>query len=125
MKNLLKLGTIAFSLMAISCSSVELSKSGSEVLIVESVEKGCKPLGMVFGEGGSSWKGGAWYKNSTLLEYAQNDLKNKAAEKGATHVVTKTSNFGHRSGQYGGTVTGANISGNAYKCKDQSKVSSL
>lgn len=104
------------------CASVELTPAGQNVQVVENVDESCESLGMVFGEGGSSWKGGAYYKNSSLLQYAQNDLKNKAAALGATHIVVKTSNFGHVNGRYGGTVTGANLSASSYKCsKDLAK----
>ena len=103
-------------LFVTGCASVDLTPEGSSVQVVETIDKDCESLGMVFGEGGSSWKGGAYYKNSSLLEYAQNDLKNKAAALGATHIVVKTSNFGHVNGQYGGTVTGANLSASSYRC---------
>lgn len=100
-----------------SCSSVELTPAGNQVKIVETVDKECESLGLIAGEGGSSWKGGAYYKNSSLIQYAQNDMRNKAAANGATHMVIKTSNFGHTSGGYGGgTVTGANLTGTAYRC---------
>lgn len=106
------------ALFVTGCASVQLTPAGHEVKVVEEVDRDCESLGMVFGEGGSSWKGGAYYKNSSLLQYAQNDLKNKAAAMGATHIVVKTSNFGHVNGQYGGTVTGANLSASSYRCLD-------
>lgn len=110
--------TLMSALFVTGCASVELTPAGHAVQVVENVSDDCESLGMVFGEGGSSWKGGAYYKNSSLLEYAQNDLKNKAAAKGATHIVVKTSNFGHVNGQYGGTVTGANLSASSYRCTE-------
>jgi hypothetical protein len=99
-----------------ACASVKLSEAGRNVKVVETIPSHCESLGLIAGEGGSSWTGGAYYKNATLIEYAQNDLKNKAAELGATHIIIKTTNLGETHGQYGGTVTGANLTGTAYRC---------
>ena len=116
MNNLFLVLLSVVAMSVVSCSSVELSGAGNQVKVVETVEKDCESLGLIAGEGGSSWKGGAYYKNSSLIEYAQNDLRNKAAEKGATHLVIKTSNLGSTGSQYGSTVTGANLMGTAYRC---------
>jgi hypothetical protein len=115
MKSLTLLVTV-LALLNANCASVDLNPAGQNIQVVETVDSNCKSLGMVVGQGGSSWTGGAYYKNSSLLMYAQNDLRNNAAALGATHVVLKTSNFGQTGNQYGSTVTGANISGTAYKC---------
>ncbi|MFT7625178.1 MAG: hypothetical protein ACI9WU_004369 [Myxococcota bacterium] len=36
--------------------------------------------------------GGAWISNDKLMEYAVNDLRNKAAARAATHVVPEDRN---------------------------------
>lgn len=103
--------------LIVGCASVDLTEAGRSVKVVETIASHCESLGFVNGEGGNSWTGGAWYKNSSLLDYASNDLRNKAAGMGATHVVIKSSNFGESHGRYGGTVTGANLTGTAYRCE--------
>lgn len=77
--------------------------------------KDCKNLGPVYGKGGGSF-GGGWIPDEKLMEYATNDLRNKAAAKGATHVVTQTHQMGQTSGQYGGTTSTATQQGVAYAC---------
>ena len=50
------------------------------------------------------------------MEYASNDLRNKAAKKGATHVVTSTHQMGQTGSQYGSTTSTSTFSGIAYRC---------
>ncbi len=105
---------VAFALAG--CSTAKLSGSGERVEIVSQVDqKVCKNLGPVFGKGGGSF-GGAWISDESLMEYASNDLRNKAGEKGATHVIASTHQMGQTTGQYGGTTSTATISGIAYRC---------
>ncbi|MBW1809800.1 MAG: DUF4156 domain-containing protein [Deltaproteobacteria bacterium] len=75
----------------------------------------CKNLGPVFGKGGGVF-GGAWIPDEELMEYASNDMRNKAAAKGATHLVFSSHQMGHSGGRYGGTTSTSTISGVAYKC---------
>ncbi|MCO5143279.1 MAG: DUF4156 domain-containing protein [Oligoflexia bacterium] len=110
------LGVILVSLFAFGCSTAELSSKGSSVEIVSEISKqNCKNIGPVFGKGGGSF-GGAWISDEKLMEYAYNDLRNKAAEKGATHVVSQGHQMGQTTGQYGGSTSTATISGVAYRC---------
>lgn len=109
-----------FALSAVSffagCSTAQLSASGSKVEMVNQLDrKDCKNLGPVFGKGGGAF-GGAWISDEKLMEYATNDLRNKAGEKGATHVVTQTHQMGQTSGEYGGTTSTATQQGIAYSC---------
>lgn len=105
-----------FIMLSNACSTAELSQSGSAVEVVNQLDrKDCKNLGPIMGKGGGSF-GGAWISDEKLVEYATNDIRNKASEKGATHLVMSTHQMGNTSGQYGGTTSTATISGIAYKC---------
>ena len=98
------------------CSTAKLSAGGGSVEMVQHMDrKDCTNLGPVFGKGGGSF-GGAWISDEKLMEYATNDLRNKAAEKGATHVVFSTHQMGQTNGQYGGSTSTATLTGIAYKC---------
>jgi len=66
------------------------------------------------GEGGGSF-GGKWISNDSLIEYATNDLRNKAAEKGANYVQTDPPTLGEAHG----TTSTVTITGTAYRCKAQ------
>jgi hypothetical protein len=52
--------------------------------------------------------------NDSLVEYAMNDLRNKAAKVGADYVQHDPPQMG----QGDGTTTTVTISGTAYKCGD-------
>lgn len=52
--------------------------------------------------------------NDDLIEYAMNDLRNKAAKVGADYVQHDPPQMGHGDG----TTTTVTISGTAYKCGD-------
>lgn len=98
------------------CSTAALSTWGGAVEVVSAIDrKDCKNLGPIMGKGGGAF-GGAWISDEHLVEYATNDLRNKAAAKGATHVVMSTHQMGQASGQYGGATSTATISGIAYQC---------
>lgn len=103
-------------LFLVGCSTAKLSEQGANVEVVnEKPGKNCKNLGPVFGKGGGQF-GGGWISDEKLMEYASNDLRNKAAAKGATHVLMKDHQMGNTSGRYGGTTSTATFSGIAYKC---------
>jgi hypothetical protein len=57
--------------------------------------------------------------DENLMEYASNDLRNKAAAKGATHVVFSTHQMGFSSGENGGSTSTSTITGIAYFCPPQ------
>lgn len=111
-----KLVILSTALFLVGCSTAELSPTGSKVEMLNQLDrKDCKNLGPVYGKGGGSF-GGGWIPDEKLMEYATNDLRNKAAAKGATHVVTQTHQMGQTSGQYGGTTSTATQQGVAYAC---------
>ena len=102
------------------CSMKDLSAEGSNVEVVHALpSKNCVNLGPVFAKGGGAI-GGNWLPDEALMEYAVNDLRNKAAAKGATHVVIQGHQMGHSGGGYkgaGGSTSTATFTGIAYKCK--------
>jgi hypothetical protein len=71
----------------------------------------CVNLGEVAGKGGGG-PGGMYISNASLVEYAQNDLRNQAAARGATHVRLDPPVLGGSNGP----TTSAMITGIAYKC---------
>jgi hypothetical protein len=112
-----KIFFVMMALVTTSCSTAELSQGGSKVEFVNQVDsKNCVNLGPVYGKGGGSF-GGAWISDEKLMEYANNELRNNAAEKGASHVVAGSHQMGQTTGQYGGSTSTATLSGIAYRCK--------
>jgi len=96
-----------------ACATTQLHHGGTKVQVVDAQRVAtCRLVGPVSGSGGGSF-GGAWVSNSKLMEYAMNDLRNEAAERGATHVVVSNTNMAANSG---GSTTTAVITGNAYHC---------
>src|SRR5262245_10897 len=79
---------------------------------------GCKPVGYLTGKGGGTF-GGGLISNEDLIEYAMNDLRNQAADKGANYVQHDPPQLG--SGD--GTTTTATITGTAYQCRPVAKSS--
>ncbi len=127
------LGNIAAALL-VSCATAALSSSGAQVVTSQSppVDSGwdpqsCKPLGYVLGRGGGSF-GGAYLSNEHLIEYALNDLRNKAAALGANFVQQDPPQMAAEAlrpdGEVATNVTGqststASVGGLAYKCERQ------
>lgn len=104
---------ISFTILASCSHTPHLSQSGTNIELVSEIDqKKCKNLGPVFGKGGG-WFNGAWIADENLMMYASNDLRNKAAGLGATHVVTQTHQMGQTSGGYTATATQHGI---AYRC---------
>mgnify|MGYP001127614211 CR=1 FL=1 len=94
-----------------SCSYSSLSGGGASVVAAPNLTvTHCRYIGTVVGEGGGG--GGGWVTNSSLIKYAMNDLRNKAAAMGATHVVTASPQLGSTQG----TTTSATVTGTAYDC---------
>lgn len=71
----------------------------------------CKSLGSLTGKGGGA--SGGYVSNESLIEYAINDLRNQAAELGATHVVYSSPTMGGNAG----TTTSAMVMGEALRCE--------
>ena len=94
------------------CATASLSPSGSHVAVARAAPaSSCRAVGYLVGEGGGTF-GGGWVSNDKLIEYAMNDLRNKAAERGATYVQSDPPQLGNGKG----TTTTATITGTAYVC---------
>jgi hypothetical protein len=112
MAKLQTLSVILALLTFSSCTTAELSGEGTKVVIAQPDEvKACKNMGQVIGQGGGTF-GGAFISNDSLMKYALNDMRNKAGEMGATHVVSGSPQLGGGSG----TTSTATVMGTAYKC---------
>jgi hypothetical protein len=100
------------ALGSLGCSTASLTGEGAKVAASRNpAPAGCKPLGYITGKGGGTF-GGGLVTNEDLIEYAMNDLRNKAAELGATFVQHDPPQMG--SGD--GTTTTVTITGTAYQC---------
>jgi hypothetical protein len=105
---------VATSLLTVAagCSVPALSPEAARVAVSRNPPpSSCTSLGYLVGEGGGTF-GGGWISNDQLIEYAMNDLRNKAARIGATYVQSDPPQLG--SGK--GTTTTATITGTAYRC---------
>ena len=106
----------ALLLQGAGCATVTaaLTAPGTRVEIRQHMtEEHCDNLGPVFGKGGGAF-GGAFISDERLMEYATNDLRNKAAVKGANVVVFSTHQMAgatHKQGTSTATITGI-----AYRC---------
>lgn len=98
--------------LGLACSTPSLTPQGAHVAVTRNAPPaGCAPLGYIVGEGGGTF-GGAWVSNDTLIEYAMNDLRNKAGDMGATYVQSDPPQLGNGKG----TTTTVTITGTAYRC---------
>jgi uncharacterized protein YbjQ (UPF0145 family) len=98
----------------VGCSTPSLSSRGAKVVATRNApEKTCTAIKYIVGHGGGTF-GGGMIRNDDLVEYAMNDLRNKAAEVGADYIQHDPPQMGHGDG----TTTTVTISGTAYKCGD-------
>jgi len=103
---------IALSTIVSACSTAELTPAGARVAAGRGAPaESCRPLGYLTGEGGGTF-GGAYISNDKLVEYALNDLRNKAGELGANYVQQDPPQLGNGHG----TTTTATVTGTAYRC---------
>jgi len=116
---------LGLSLMA--CKADQLSGLGAEVVLLYDEPLDCENLGEVIGRGGGLT--GAYSKPSINEESAENDVRNQAAELGATHLLLRTEDIAQGDGRqpdekdtapalaHGyGTGSNVEIMGTAYKC---------
>jgi hypothetical protein len=93
-----------------ACSTPTLKEGASVSTNSSEVTKECRQIGLVSGESGGAF--GGTIGKSELQQYALNDLKNRAAQQGATHVVLSG---GDLSGGLWSPTSGM-MNGLAYKC---------
>lgn len=116
---------LGFSL--IGCKADQLSGRGAEIVLLYDEPLGCENLGEVVGRGGGLT--GAYSKPSINEESAENNARNQAAEKGATHLLLRTEEIAQGDGRqpdekdtepalaHGyGTGSNVTVAGTAFKC---------
>jgi hypothetical protein len=113
---------VVFSFCSAACMTEQLNSAGAQVATSQSapVDHGyspgaCKNLGYIVGRGGGSF-GGGWISNEQLVEYAMNDLRNKAAGLGANYIQHDTPQLGVAGSNGSTTTSTATVSGTAYAC---------
>jgi hypothetical protein len=106
----------------VGCKTASLSQEGRVVRISPSAPvdhgfdpRSCRSLGYLVGRGGGSF-GGGYISNERLVEYAMNDLRNQAAERGANYVQHDSPQLGTSGSNGSSTTTTATVSGTAYHC---------
>lgn len=104
--------SVLFGVLACACSTEDLTAEGAAVVASRNAPpENCELVANLVGHGGGTF-GGGFIANDDLIEYAMNDLRNQAAERGANYVQHDTPTLG--SGD--GTTTTATVSGAAYRC---------
>lgn len=115
-------------LASLGCKADQLTSRGTDIVLLYDEPEGCENLGVVIGRGGGLT--GAYSKPSVNRQSAENQARNEAAARGATHLLmhpeevaqgdgsgpdyqSTTPAMAHGSGT-GSTVT---VSGTAYKCE--------
>ena len=99
----------AVALFACGPGRAALTPTGAEVEARPYPPAGhCTALGDVSGSAGDSWRP---FSDDQLVEYATNDLRNEAAERGAAHVQYGSPDFRRRLDH--SSVT---IHGDAFRC---------
>jgi len=107
---------LASSLLAAAfvtgCATASLSPQGAKVAVTRNAPPSdCRSIGYLVGEGGGTF-GGGFISNDQLIEYAMNDLRNKAAARGANYIQADPPTLGQGKGE----TTTATITGTAYVC---------
>lgn len=93
----------------LACAGVALKPGGEKVQVVAGVPAGCQSLGSVFGKAGGSLSSGSMTSDERLADGAMNDARNKAAAKGATHLIPSGTEFS-------AARDAASVTGIAYRC---------
>lgn len=116
---------VGWSLTA--CKADQLTSHGTEIVLLYDEPAGCENLGVVIGRGGGLT--GAYSKPSINQESAENDARNQAAERGATHLLLHPEEVAQGDGRgpdekdtapamaHGsGTGSTVTVAGTAFKC---------
>jgi len=116
MKVLVGFGMVLGMALA-ACGTYSSLKPGAQAVTATTARpRGkCESLGNVTGKGGGA--SGGYVSNEDLIQYAITDLRNKGAERGATHVVYSAPVMGGNQG----TTTSAMVIGEALKCEEGSE----
>ena len=76
---------LAFASPLAGCKAAPLTTNATSIVLLYDEPAGCENLGVVIGRGGGMT--GAYSKPSVIRESAENDARNKAAERGGTHLL--------------------------------------
>jgi hypothetical protein len=119
----------------IGCKADQLTSQGTDVVLLYDEPQGCENLGVVIGHGGGL--SGGYAKPSVNRQSAENDARNKAAERGATHLLLYPEEVAQGDGRgvnpestdpplaHGyGTGSNVTVAGTAYKCPPGAMVTS-
>jgi hypothetical protein len=119
--------SLPFGLCLIGCKADQLTSHGTDIMLLDDEPAGCENLGVVIGHGGGLT--GAYSKPRVNRESAENDARNKAAERGATHLLLHPEDVaqgdGHQPSEQDtepalahgyGTGSNVTVAGTAFKC---------
>ncbi len=119
--------SLLFGLASLGCKAGQLTNGGSEIVFLYEEPVGCENLGVVIGRGGGM--SGAYSKPSVIRESAENDARNKAEQRGATHLLLHPEELaqgdGHQPSEKdtspamahgSGTGSTVTVAGTAFKC---------
>jgi hypothetical protein len=118
---------LAVALSFVGCKAGQLTTNGTHIVLLHNEPAGCENLGVVIGRGGGM--AGAYSKPSVIRESAENDARNKAAQRGATHLLLHPEELAQGDGHgpteqdtapamaHGsGTGSTVTVPGTAFKC---------
>jgi hypothetical protein len=118
---------LACGVSSIGCKADQITSHGIDIVLLDDVPEGCENLGVVIGHGGGL--AGAYSKPRINRESAENDARNRAAERGATHLLLHPEDVAQGEGNqpteqdtapalaHGyGTGSNVTVAGTAFKC---------
>ena len=119
--------SLALGPVWLGCTASQLTTNGTNIVMLYDEPAGCENLGVVLGRGGGM--SGAYSKPSVVRESAENDARNQAAERGATHLLLHPEELAQGDGRgpseqdtapamaHGsGTGSTVTVAGTAFKC---------
>jgi hypothetical protein len=112
---------------SLGCTASQLTTNAANIVMLYDVPVGCENLGVVIGVGGGMT--GAYSKPSVIRESAENEARNMAAARGATHLLLHPEELAQGDGRgpseqdtapamaHGsGTGSTVTVAGTAFKC---------
>jgi hypothetical protein len=124
---MLPLVWLAFASPLVGCKASQLTANATSIVLLYDEPAGCENLGVVIGRGGGMT--GAYSKPSVIRESAENDARNQAAQRGATHLLLHPEEVAQGDGRApseqdtapamahgSGTGSTVTVAGTAFKC---------